>query len=45
MNIEKTTEALVAKLNGILERELTPMENTIVEYVVTQIKLDLLEVK
>jgi hypothetical protein len=40
---KETKDILVAKLEGILERKLKPMEETIAEYVVEQIRLGLVE--
>jgi hypothetical protein len=40
---KETKDILVAKLEKILDRKLKPMEETIAEYVVEQIRLDLVE--
>jgi hypothetical protein len=42
---DETLGVLVAKLSGVLERELTGMEQAIVEYTLTQVRLDLVELK
>jgi hypothetical protein len=43
MNTEETTNTLVTKMSNILEREVSPFEVSLIEWVVTQVQLQLLE--
>lgn len=40
---KETKDVLVAKLERVLERKLTGMEDTIVEFVLEQVRLNLVE--
>jgi len=42
---DNTKGILVAKLQGVLERDLTAMEEAMVEYTLTQIRLGLVDLK
>lgn len=41
---KETKDILVGKLEKALERKLKPMEEAVVEYVLEQIRLDLVEI-
>lgn len=41
----ETAKVLAEKLEAVLDRKLTGMEDAIVDYVVTQIRFNLVEVK
>lgn len=43
MDTEETTNALVTKMSEVLEREVSPFEVSLIEWVVTQVQLQLLE--
>ncbi len=43
MNTEEVTDMLVAKLSLVLKREVSLFEETLVDWVVTQVELHLLE--
>ena len=42
---DETKGILVAKLQGVLERDLTAMEEAMIEYTLTQIRLGLVDLK
>jgi hypothetical protein len=43
MNVARTTTTLVTKLNDVLEREVSPFEVALIDWVLTQVQLQELE--
>jgi hypothetical protein len=41
---DETKGIIVGKLSGYLERDLTPMEEAVIEYTLTQIRNDLVHI-
>jgi hypothetical protein len=43
MNVARTTNTLVTKLSDVLEREVSPFEVALIDWVLTQVQLQELE--